>query len=50
LNTFIHLEWVYKNPDSLSAAMTTFGQQVKKAWRNIYPLQEPAVEKKKKRK
>jgi hypothetical protein len=50
LNTFIYLEWNYKNPDTLSAAMTSFGQRVKKAWRNIYPLQEPTEEKKKKRK
>jgi hypothetical protein len=28
--------------------MTSFGQRVKDAWKNIYPLQEPEEEKKKK--
>jgi hypothetical protein len=30
--------------------MITFGQRVKDAWKNIYPLQEEKSEKKKKRK
>jgi hypothetical protein len=29
--------------------MTTFGERVKNAWKNIYPLQEPAPEKKEKK-
>jgi len=30
--------------------MTTFGERVKNAWKNIYPLQESKEEKKKKKK
>jgi hypothetical protein len=30
--------------------MTTFGERVKKAWKNIYPLQESIEEKKEKKK
>jgi len=30
--------------------MTSFGERAKEAWKNIYPLQESAEEKKKKRK
>jgi hypothetical protein len=50
MNTFIHLEWNYKNPDADSNDMTTFGERVKNVWKNIYPLWEPKSEKKEKKK
>jgi hypothetical protein len=50
VNTFTHLVLNYKNKNGDAPPMTTFGERVKRAWKNIYPLQESAEEQKKKKK
>jgi hypothetical protein len=50
VNTFVHLVTNFKNKNADAPVMTTFGERVKNAWKNIYPVQESDGEKKKKRK
>jgi hypothetical protein len=49
-NTFIHLGLKYKTIVMYFRAMTSFGQRVKNAWKNIYQLQGSEKEKKQKKK
>jgi hypothetical protein len=49
LNTFTHLVLNYKNKNADAPRMTTFGERVKRAWKNIYPLQKVVEEQKKKK-
>jgi hypothetical protein len=49
LNTFTYLVLNYKNKNADAPRMTTFGERVKRAWKNIYPLQKVVEEQKKKK-
>jgi len=49
MNTFIHLEWNYKNPDADSNDMTTFGEPVRNVGRIFTLFRSQSQRKRRKR-